>query len=164
MYGNGKTEELLGSVMKEEKEISNLKVATKANPWYGDLSRSGTRKQLEDSLSALRVNCVDVFYLHGPDSKNDIRDTLEEVQKMYKENKFSRFALSNFTPWETMYIYHYMEKRKWILPSASKNVKKYFSFFHSLSQQCLTKLSAFFPIVISNLPRNVQLNHAYCGI
>jgi aflatoxin B1 aldehyde reductase len=115
MYGGGKTEEILGDVMKDD--IAHLRVATKANPWYGDLSRQGVRKQLEDSLKALKVENVDVFYLHGPDAKHDIRETLDEVQKMYKEKKFERFALSNFTAWETTWIHNYMSKNKWITPS-----------------------------------------------
>ena len=106
MYVGGKTEELLGDVMEKEKSLANLRVASKANPWYGDLSRVGVRKQLEDTLKALKSECVDVFYLHGPDAKHDIRETLDEVQKMYEEKKFERFALSNFTAWETMYIHN----------------------------------------------------------
>ena len=124
--------------MGEEKSIASLRVASKvrknltshakillmyihthtqANPWYGDLSRAGVRKQLEDTLKALKSESVDVLYLHGPDAKHDIRETLDEVQKMYQEKKFKRFALSNFTAWETMYIHSYMSQKKWITPT-----------------------------------------------
>ena len=93
--------------MGEEKSIASLRVASKvrrsislhttvshthtqANPWYGDLSRAGVRKQLEDTLKALKSDSVDVLYLHGPDAKHDIErhsmrsiDTKKEIQTLH---------------------------------------------------------------------------------
>ena len=133
MYVGGKTEELLGDVMEKEKSLANLRVASKANPWYGDLSRVGVRKQLEDTLKALKSECVDVFYLHGPDAKHGIRETLDEVQKMYEEKKFERFALSNFTAWETMYIHNYMSTHKWITPTIYQGM---YVYTHTIYSHC----------------------------
>ena len=41
-------------------------------------------KQANTSLESLQVPCMDVFYLHAPDHKNPIEETLEGVQQLYK--------------------------------------------------------------------------------
>jgi len=117
MYVAGETEKILGSIYDTESRDESIRFASKANPWYGNLSRSGVRAQLEESLRALRCDEIDLFYLHGPDQGNDIHETLAEVQTLFEEKKFRRFALSNFTAWETTYIHMYMKNKGWIVPS-----------------------------------------------
>jgi len=125
MYQGGETEKALGKILKNNIQSndslfpSTLSIATKANAFTKDknLSPFSLRTQLEESLKSLGKNKVDIFYLHAPDLDHDIEPTLEEVQKLFLEDKFNRFALSNFKAWETVYIHSYMSQRGYIAPS-----------------------------------------------
>lgn len=120
MYVNGKTEQVLGRILNNGSYTDTISLATKANPFAKDknLSPSGVRSQLEASLASLRRDDgVDIFYLHAPDVNHPIEPTLEEVQKIHDEGKFRRFALSNFTAWETVYIHSYMSQRGYVAPT-----------------------------------------------
>ncbi len=48
------------------------------------------------SLSALRSETVDLYYLHWPDRSTPLKDTLSALKELYDEGKFSRWGLSNF--------------------------------------------------------------------
>lgn len=50
------------------------------------------------SLHLLKVDQVDIFYIHGPDRTTPFEETLEGVDSLYKMGKFKRFGLSNFLP------------------------------------------------------------------
>lgn len=63
-----------------------VRIATKANPWEGKtLKPESVRSQLETSLKRLRVQSVDIFYLHAPDHQNPVQDTLQACNELHKE-------------------------------------------------------------------------------
>mmetsp|Transcript_49031 Transcript_49031/g.59349 ORF Transcript_49031/g.59349 Transcript_49031/m.59349 type:complete len:356 (+) Transcript_49031:316-1383(+) len=139
MYQGGETEKVLGKIIKQsgDKLPYPMSLATEANPFTADkdLSPTGTRKQLEESLRSLQVDRVDIFYLHAPDSKHAIEPTLEEIQKLFSEGKFKRFALSNFLAWEVVYIHSYMSQRDgYIVPTI------YQGMYNAITRQVETEL------------------------
>lgn len=78
------TEAILGALFDSEAAVvgKRLHIATKANPWAEwdeSLDAVNVRRQLETSLAALGKDCVDLFYLHAPDSNTPIRETLQTV-------------------------------------------------------------------------------------
>jgi len=115
MYAGGKTEEILGKL----KETDNFVVATKANPWATKLGLkpSEVRRQLKESLKRMGKDTVDIFYLHAPCHKTPIMETLAEVNKLHKEGKFKELALSNYSSWQVMEIYHICNANHWVLPT-----------------------------------------------
>ena len=119
MYNEGLTEVCVGEILNEAcpelKASDGIKVATKANPTEG-LSAEKVKAQLNKSLEALNMDSVDIFYLHLPDPKVKIEESLESVQALYEEGKFKRFGLSNYSAWEVVYIHAYMKARGWVLP------------------------------------------------
>ena len=119
MYGGGNTEVLLGEILAEEKEVAGkVSLATKANPFLDStLTAAGTTSQCDATLAALRTKGVDVFYLHAPDPAVSIEETLQAVQNLFEAGKFKRFALSNFTAWETVWIHGYMKSKNWVVPT-----------------------------------------------
>ena len=133
MYQQGETEKVLGKILPKLPKVS---IATKANAFTSDknLSPAGVRNQLEASLESLQLTSVDMFYLHAPDAKHEIELTLEEIQKLFKEGKFQRFALSNFTSWETVYIHSYMSSRSYVLPTI------YQGMYNALTRQVESEL------------------------
>jgi aflatoxin B1 aldehyde reductase len=50
-----------------------------------------------ESVARLGVKQVDIFYLHFPDRKTSLEDTLAGVDVAYREGLFRRFGVSNFT-------------------------------------------------------------------
>ena len=47
-------------------------------------SFDGLVEQLDRSLSHLQTDCVDIFYLHQPDRKNPIEETLRACDHLHK--------------------------------------------------------------------------------
>lgn len=96
----------------------NVKVSTKAGPWQaGGLSPEGVRNQFEGSLKRLQLDRVDIFYLHAPDHKVEILETLAVVSELHRAKKFKRFGLSNYAAWQVVEIYHLCKERAWVLPT-----------------------------------------------
>merc|ERR1719464_1372356 len=74
VYSAGDTEQMLGPILQgPAAKGSSFRLGTKAHPSQpGGLSAKGMRAQLEASLAALKVDRVDVFYLHQPDPDCDL--------------------------------------------------------------------------------------------
>lgn len=139
MYQNGTTEKVIGNILQENKDqlsSTRISIASKANAFTKDksLSPDGLRQQLEMSLQSLQTTSIDIYYLHAPDTHHDIEPTLEEIQQLYQEKKFQKFGLSNFTAWETMYIYHYMLTHNYVLPTI------YQGMYNAITRQIETEL------------------------
>ena len=47
----------------------------------------------------MKVEKVQILYLHAPDHEVPLIETLTEVNKLHKEGKFEEFGLSNFSAW-----------------------------------------------------------------
>ncbi|KAJ3040195.1 hypothetical protein HDV00_011291 [Rhizophlyctis rosea] len=69
------------------------------------------------SFSNLKVDKVDIYYLHGPDSETPIEETLDAVQQIYTAGHFKRFGLSNFKPDAVEKIHAYNSQKGYVLPT-----------------------------------------------
>lgn len=103
-YGNTKTEEKLGQMITYLP--FNPKIATKVNPWLnndfstgllGQLSRRPLMNQLNTSLHNLKVDKVDILYLHCPDYNTPIDETLETLDFLWRNDKMDHWGLSNYS-------------------------------------------------------------------
>jgi len=116
VYGSGKSEEYIGQM---DLRLNNrVQIATKANPWHNNLlDADGVRKQLETSLKRMKLDSVHIFYLHAPDHKTPIVETLKIVNDLYLEKKFKEFGLSNYAAWQVAEICTICENQGWIQPT-----------------------------------------------
>lgn len=131
MYAGGQSEVVIGG-MDLPKTVS---IATKANPWDGKtLKPESVRSQLETSLQRLKVDNVDLFYLHAPDHQTPIEDTLRACNELYKEGKFKEFGLSNYASWEVAEIVCICRHNNWIVPTV------YQGMYNATTRQVETEL------------------------
>ncbi|KAI8802049.1 NADP-dependent oxidoreductase domain-containing protein [Cladochytrium replicatum] len=71
----------------------------------------------KQSFDLLQVDQVDVFYLHTPDPKVPVAETLEAINEMYKEGRFKRFGLSNFTAEQVDEVVRVAKEKGFVFPS-----------------------------------------------
>jgi aflatoxin B1 aldehyde reductase len=118
-----------------------LRIATKAYPnSAGDHKPAALRATLEKSLAELKVDSVDVFYLHAADRSVPFAETLEECDKLHKEGLFQKLGLSNFAAFEVAEIMGLCRENGWVYPSIYQG--KY---------NVLRGCSLFFPASFSSL-------------
>ena len=102
-YGKGHSEEIVGKAIKEKGNRSDIYVATKVGlEWEGDdMIRNGSRerieKEIDDSLSRLQLDYIDIYQLHWPDPLVPIEETAEALHDLYKAGKIRAIGVSNFS-------------------------------------------------------------------
>ncbi|CDW98726.1 hypothetical protein [Sporisorium scitamineum] len=133
MYGAGSSEAYLRQLGYTVPSPSHhFTIATKAfpsarNPNFPSQNKytfepSDLRRSIADSLTALGTEQVDLFYLHSPDRQVDLECTLEAVNEAYKEGKFARFGVSNYTAEEVQSIVDITTSHNWIQPTVYQGV------------------------------------------
>lgn len=99
VYTGGKSELILGDLIKEERD--KIILVTKAGS-VGGSSGQNIRSQLEQSLKRLKQDYVDIFFLHHWDENIPLEETFETLQKLKEEKKFFQLGVSNFSAWQVM--------------------------------------------------------------
>jgi len=104
MYGMGKNEEFVGKAIKERRK--EVILATKFGVIRGEngsfLGRNGRPEYVpsacEESLRRLGVDYIDLYYLHGPDSKTPIEETIGAMSKLVTKGQVRYIGISNISP------------------------------------------------------------------
>ncbi|MEH7122659.1 aldo/keto reductase [Bacillus sp. JJ1773] len=101
IYGLGRSEELVGEVLKEFKR-DDLVIATKgAQHWSSDGSVKTDnrpeylREAVEKSLQRMQLDYVDLYYLHFPDQVTPFAESIGELARLKKEGKIRAIGISN---------------------------------------------------------------------
>jgi myo-inositol catabolism protein IolS len=101
IYGPGRSEELVGEVLKEFNREDYV-IATKgAQRWSSDGSIKTNnrpeylRQALEKSLQRLQLDCVDLYYLHFPDGETPFAESIGELARLKEEGKTRSIGISN---------------------------------------------------------------------
>lgn len=101
-YGWGRSEELIGEVMKEF-DRESIFIATKGahirteDSWYLDNSPEFLVSCVEDSLKRLQTDYLDLFYIHFPDETTDKSKAVSALQQLKKQGKIRMIGVSNFS-------------------------------------------------------------------
>jgi aryl-alcohol dehydrogenase-like predicted oxidoreductase len=98
--GDGASEALLGQVLDGRRE--QVVLATKFGMDMGDGrgprgSREYILKEVEDSLSRLRTDVIDVYWYHEPDGVTPIAETLGTLDELVRAGKVRAIGASNFS-------------------------------------------------------------------
>ena len=101
IYGPGRSEELVGEVLKEFNREDYV-IATKgAQQWSSDGSIKTNnrpeylREALENSLQRLQLDYVDLYYLHFPDGETPFAESIGELARLKEEGKIRSIGISN---------------------------------------------------------------------
>jgi aryl-alcohol dehydrogenase-like predicted oxidoreductase len=99
IYGGTKSEGHLGAALGARRD--EIVLATKFGAPYegheGGASPAYIRTAVEDSLTRLGTDRIDLYQLHIPDQKTPIADTLGALGELVSEGKVREIGCSNFT-------------------------------------------------------------------
>ncbi|GAA6001817.1 hypothetical protein JCM10207_002334 [Rhodosporidiobolus poonsookiae] len=124
VYGHGSSEEYLGKIDWKSRGVV---VDTKLWPGSYDgkeikFTLESMRQWLDVQLKAIGTDTLDLWYLHAPDYSVPLEETLEAVNTLYKEGKFRRFGVSNYSSWQVATLCGIADKHGWIKPTAYQGV------------------------------------------
>ncbi len=98
IYGGTKSEEYLGAALGARRD--EIVLATKFGVPYegheGGASAAYIRLAVEDSLTRLGTDRIDLYQLHAPDSTTPIAETIGALGELVSEGKIREFGCSNF--------------------------------------------------------------------
>ena len=114
-YIDGKQEAFTAEAHWKER---GLTLATKCYPNVpGKHKAERITEEFNKSLSELKTDCVDIFYLHAADRSVPFEETLEAVNKLHKQGRFVQLGLSNYTAFEVAEIVIMCKERGWVRPT-----------------------------------------------
>ena len=90
--GYSASESVIGRVIRGRRD--SLFLATKLS---GDHSSDHMRSAVENSLSALGTDYIDLYQLHRPDPERPIEETMGELMRLRDEGKIRYIGVSNFS-------------------------------------------------------------------
>jgi aryl-alcohol dehydrogenase-like predicted oxidoreductase len=99
IYGGAKSETYLGAALGARRD--DIVLATKFGAPYegheGGASAAYIRTAVEDSLTRLGTDRIDLYQQHVPDKKSPIAETIGVLGELVAEGKVREFGCSNFT-------------------------------------------------------------------
>lgn len=98
----GQSEEIIGKWMKARNNRNDLVIATKVGSEtkeHGfDISKKHILKSVDESLTRLQTDHIDLYYTHFDDQKTPVEETLEAYDEIIKAGKVRYIAASNLLP------------------------------------------------------------------
>ena len=105
-YGNGQSEIMLGKALKGRRQ--DLIVGTKvfnpmgSNPNDSGMSRIHILRAIEESLTRLQTDYVDIYYIHHVDTQTPLEEMLRAFDDLVHQGKVRYIACSNYEAWRLM--------------------------------------------------------------
>ncbi|HCW36058.1 MAG TPA: oxidoreductase [Staphylococcus sp.] len=102
IYGPGRSEELVGEVVKEYNR-EDVVIATKGAHYFdGDDTKLSNdpeflKEQVENSLKRLQTDYIDLYYIHFPDDETPKDEAVAALQELKDAGKIKAIGVSNFT-------------------------------------------------------------------
>lgn len=100
-HQGGESEAIIGKWISQRKNRDRIIVATKVGADMGqgkkDLSKTHIRQQVEQSLSRLKTDYIDLYHSHYDDPSTPVEETLGAYDTLIKEGKIRTVGASNFS-------------------------------------------------------------------
>jgi aryl-alcohol dehydrogenase-like predicted oxidoreductase len=124
VYNDGLSEEITGRCLRGRRDrvvLASKVRGAMGNPIrYEGLSREAIKMSVEESLTRLQTDYLDLLYLHMPDNSVRIEETLEALDELREEGKIRHGATSNYAAWQIGEIFSLCDKRGWDYPAVSQ--------------------------------------------
>lgn len=126
IYTGGESERILGQGLKGKRERAI--VATKVGgPAYKGPNGSGQGRtyilrSVEDSLRRLQTDYIDVLYMHFPDPKTPLAETIETMTGLVRSGKIRYYGVSNHSAWQLCSMVHQAKESGNIAPVITQTV------------------------------------------
>ena len=125
-YNQGESERIIGMAAGSHRD--EIFIATKVcgrmggNPFDAGLSRRGIRAAANASLSRLKTDYIDLYYMHSPDPETNLEESLEAMNELVANGKILYIGVSNYAAWQVADILAICDKRGYVAPVLSQNV------------------------------------------
>lgn len=100
IYGNGKSEEIVGKAIKNKRAkvilATKCGLISKDKKIYFNLSAESIKKEIEDSLKRLQVDYIDLYQCHRPDPNTPIEETMTALKQLQAQGKIRYIGVSNY--------------------------------------------------------------------
>jgi len=119
MYGNGRSEEVLGRALRDFAKRDEVVVATKVYfPMRSDvngrgLSRKAIMTEIDHSLRRLGMDYVDLYQIHRWDYDTPIEETLEALHDVVKSGKARYIGASSMFAWQFCKALYLADLHSW---------------------------------------------------
>lgn len=104
-YNDGASEKILGAAVKDIRK--NVRIATKVG--FGriggkpeGLSRARMLAAIDESLSRLGTDYVDIYYLHVPDATVPLEESVRTMGELLAQGKIRSWGVSNYASWQIL--------------------------------------------------------------
>ncbi len=104
MYNAGQSEVVIGKALRDRRE--DVVLATKGGAPMGSgandrgASRRHLTRHLDQSLQRLATDHIDLYYVHVPDARTPIDETLRALDDFVHQGKVRYLGCSNFRAWQ----------------------------------------------------------------
>jgi aryl-alcohol dehydrogenase-like predicted oxidoreductase len=115
MYSAGESEQIVGKALRGRRD--DVVLATKVHfPMGEGPNRSGNSrrwilKAVEESLTRLRTDWIDLYQVHRPDHSTDVEETLWVLSDLVRQGKLRAFGCSTFPAEEIVQAQWVAERR-----------------------------------------------------
>lgn len=116
-YSDGSSEEIVGRALKEYACRDEIVVATKVyfpmSNLSGGLSRGNILQSIDDSLSRLGMDYVDLLQIHRWDYDTPLEETLEALNDVVKSGKARYIGASSMYAWQFAKALYTADRHGW---------------------------------------------------
>lgn len=101
IYGNFRSEELLGKALKGKRDKIIISTKCGLQPAHRavkfDLSAKAVQAEIENSLRRLQTDYIDIYLIHWPDRNTPFEETFAEFEKLKKQGKIRFYGACNLS-------------------------------------------------------------------
>lgn len=121
-YGGGASEQIIGRWLAQkgpavrDQLILSTKVFNPMGPGPNDrgLSRRHILQQIDESLSRLGVDYIDLYMMHEPDLSTPLEETLSTLDDLVHQGKVRYIGASNMPTWLAAKALWISDKNNWV--------------------------------------------------
>jgi len=118
-YGYGTSEEIVGRAIRKYTRREDIVLATKVffkmddSPGGSGLSRKAILEQIDNSLTRLGTDYVDLYQIHRFDPQTPVEETMEALHDVVKAGKARYIGASSMRAWQFAKMQHAASAGGW---------------------------------------------------